>query len=43
MDMEKRCAKNISAKILFALAMILASVALSGCALMGILLPYSIA
>ena len=43
MDMEKRCAKNISPKILFVLAMILASVALSVCVLMGILLPYSVA
>ena len=41
--MEKRCAKNISKKILSALALILASVALSVCVLMGILLPYKIA
>lgn len=41
--MEKRCAKNISKRILSALALILASVALSVCVLMGILLPYKIA
>ena len=41
--MEKRCAKNISKRILSALALILASIALSVCVLMGILLPYKIA
>ncbi len=41
--MEKRCVKNLSKKILSALALILASVALSVCVLMGILLPYKIA
>lgn len=41
--MEKRCAKNISKRILSSLALILASVALSVCVLMGILLPYKIA
>lgn len=41
--MEKRCVKNISKRILSALALILASVALSVCVLMGILLPYKIA
>ncbi len=41
--MEKRCAKNIYKKVLSLLALILASVALSVCVLMGILLPYKIA
>ena len=41
--MEKRCAKILSKRILSALALILASVALSVCVLMGILLPYKIA
>ena len=41
--MEKMCAKILSKRILSALALILASVALSVCVLMGILLPYKIA
>ncbi len=41
--MEKRCTKILSKRILSALALILASVALSVCVLMGILLPYKIA
>ncbi len=41
--MEKRCAKILSKRILSALALILTSVALSVCVLMGILLPYKIA
>lgn len=41
--MEKRCSINLSKKILLTLALVLTSVALSVCVLMGILLPYSIA
>lgn len=41
--MGKRCSTNLSKKILLTLALVLTSVALSVCVLMGILLPYSIA